>query len=278
MELDVSKGRKRYIRPGDVLDVDVVEGDEVEVLWDALSEINITLGDSLPGHSELKLDRVSARVVSYRQIRAMLIYEEPQIGSFASNTVSVFTNDTFLSSYRTNRVPGSRQPIVINGFSGRSQPEDVEAFTIGSPDYVTFDFFRPTKQISISAIKVGNGNEEDGNSDYVGYTNDAEWRGSPRGYWLVSQFKTSVSKYTGFYSVEAACINRVIEDWSEFGTLRNELTGKYINSDLSIVTNPLAAAMAEDYDHGIIYNVKNSGIVRVGPYPATNLSALFGDD
>src|SRR5688572_24629083 len=145
-EIDLLTDQSRYVRAADITDVEVVEGNETELLWDALAELGVSLGDSLnANHEHLKLVRARGHVISYRHIRAWLVYET-FTGFNATPVITVFRDDTMLTSYTTNVIPGIREPIRVPFYS--EGPE-----SLAPPDFALFTFLRPIRTIAISAIR-----------------------------------------------------------------------------------------------------------------------------
>jgi hypothetical protein len=134
-------------------------------------------------------------------------------------------------------------------------------------DVVPMGFGMPTRVISVTVLNTGD--PPDATGEFTGYVNDATWQGLPAGYWRTEGTEAEDSKYSGYWSRQLTAATKNLESWSTFGTLRNTITGKYIDIDPDLIT----ALMSIPYSYGT--HIAN-GIIRADPYPETDFEALFG--
>jgi hypothetical protein len=104
----------------------------------------------------------------------------------------------------------------------------------------------------------------------VGKVNNGVWRNKPQGYWKCIQWETRLSRYSGYYTLEAAAATKGNEDWSDTEILFNPATGDAVTPAAGDVTFAANAT----YNYGIIVN--SPGILKVGLYSLANFGAVFG--
>lgn len=252
--LDLAQQQSRFVERVIVEGTTITPGSEQEVLFSVYADAAFPkLGEALTGHAEFLLRRVVFDSVGYDIAGALLFWEQDGFGGTPS--VSVLTESTLLTTYTTNLLPGTRLAIKTGAIG--SIPADT----------VTFSLQAPHRQVSINQLMTGD--LPDDLSSKVFHVNSAEWRGLPKGYWLVSEYTTSVSKYTNYYQRKIAAISRVIMDWSEGGLVR----GPDGVIPTAAFTN-LEGLMDDEYSYG---THATAGAVRVDPYPQTDFDEIFTD-
>jgi hypothetical protein len=259
------------------------------------------LGSAMPGASWLKLARVQLLPsIEQEGNDAMAALEYLHEPLEFTPTAYIIRDETYTVSQRTPIVPGTTKPITVR-FDAQEDQEFVPS------DIVIFNFLRPMRSLGITALRA---TRPHAFGDKVGYVNDNDWpedpikvptsltsqlgggpdtqdvtgAGSkPKGYWMLQRFATEYNRSTGYTLMQAQAVSRVIDDWSEIGTLINRQTNKYPFGALAQGTQDatVAAIMGADYLHGIIAGgngqaEEGMGIIRVGPYPMTGFKALFG--
>jgi hypothetical protein len=211
----------------------------------------------------LYLKNIRAKAIGADMARVALTYDSV----FSSETSSAYLIRTrsYLTTYETNMLPGTRVPIRIDLYA---DPD--HGFNVVPADNVTFRFQRPMRSIEVSGLKFGAPPTDDKYEKNIGYANAGPFRGLARGYWVLTDGGVDLSRYKGFYTWNLSALTRNTEDWSETGILRDSRTGKFVN----VLPADIAALLALPYDYGIIG--KRNGIIRVGPYPVTDFATLFG--
>lgn len=252
------------VRSGIVTDIDIdpTGSTDKEVLAKARDAVyaEIDPGDSWSvSEPNLRFRRLQVLPVAFNAARVLATFDTNNGGLLTSY---IIRDDAFVQQVRTNMVPGTREPIVVSWTATAPATGSVPA------DNITFDVPLPVRAITVTSLNLGA--PPTGYQEAVGYVNDATWYGKPVGYWLLTRFRSDVSKYQGSYAIEATAMSRNYADWSETGTLVNKLTGKYVTVDPTEITNMNALT----YSRGIIY--PGNGVVRVGPHPTTNFSTIFG--
>lgn len=277
----------RFVRTGIITGLSVAPGNEIAFLHDASRATGMPqMGEICSADVRLQLTRREFRPLSDTMARFFLIYESPY--GF-QETSYIIRNSAFLGNLQTNMLPGSgTRPFWIAGFSqpgaaGTSEDKDM------LPDTVFMNIFRPMRQVSVSVLAYGSPQGDGG--DAIGRVNGKPWpvgvvgmAEKPKGYWLCNKYETSLSKYKGYYTVEAAGITRTTQDWSEYGILRNRKTGRYAQVTDTANAVPswdyAAEARAVDtYYYGRMYPPNASdkkGIARWGPYELSDFAILFG--
>jgi hypothetical protein len=279
-DIDVRGNFARYTRGGYAKGLPVVAGNEHEMLWSIMSIPNCPrAGDTLPGHPALYFANFQATPLGGSheggQARCRFVYETPQsLATGVTPTSYVITSGVHSVGYQTDLIPGTRVPIRTGDFVSTDFPDArVPA------DNVLMNITRAHRVLRVSALRLGDPDDDKG--DLVDHVNDGQWRGKGIGFWKLSGYETSVSKYGGYYQLAMEAESRVFEDWSETGLLEDRLSGKKVP-----VTEPdIAIMMGLPYAYGVIFPRKpkatfeadhEAGLVRAGPYPLTNFNAIFG--
>jgi hypothetical protein len=137
-------------------------------------------------------------------------------------------------------------------------------------DRITYTIQQPMRAIGISALVYGEPTSGIGTQQYV---NHASWPSGhapmARGFWRLDRYQTDYARYSGYYTLDAQASSKVVEDWSETGTLRDSQTGRYVKYSPAELTTLLSTP----YAYGI---VQGNGIQRVGFYPVINFATIFG--
>lgn len=266
--------QKRFVRPAIVegIDLTVVGSDLSEALFIAMTEVsNKAAANPLSGsHADMYLRKIFLRAISDQTARAELVYETLQIGGGPPSTY-VLTDGAFLTTFQTNRMPGTHKPFSTHyeDLDGENRvPED------GS-DRVTMSLLRPMRKLNVSALIYGR--PQTGGQDAIGSVNDAVWPTSgdsspkPVGYWLLTDYTTAWTRYGGYMQLSATALTKVREDWSETGILLNKLTGKYVDVDDTVIDALLAKPYTNTVDSPF-----GDGIIRVGIYPLVSFSTIMG--
>ncbi|HEV7297936.1 MAG TPA: hypothetical protein VGN72_01120 [Tepidisphaeraceae bacterium] len=258
----------RLIRTAIVDDIDLASGNDPEALIKVLSVTGMPqLKDALPGQPSMFLRRTIVRPSLTRWRRAYVDLEySNEFGLIP--TAYIVRDDAFLQQVETNLIPGTFVPIRVNWQNPSEATEKVPA------DNITFSFGIPIRAISISGLAYGSPNTYQGS---VGMVNAGTWAGKAAGHWRLDRYASEINKQEGTYTYNAMAVSRAYGDWSEWGVLRNQQTGRYI----PIASADRTAALALAYSYGIIYptatpDTSNKGFVRVGPYQTTNFETIFG--
>jgi hypothetical protein len=251
-----------------------------------------------PYRPNLLLMEIQVQPISDTMVRANCIYQLPQ---YNGASAYIIEDNASLQSYTTTFLPGARTPIRTSWTdNGTSDPYNKK---LGVPeDIVPMNLLRPVRSISVKQVILGRPKYlqkpqgfndwfqsfqipavQDapppsftgaapagiGPASFVGCVNKTPWLGLPAGFWLLTAFSTTISRFDGYYSTQATAITKNFEDWSEFGILQNKQTGRYVTvteSDVSKIRN-------SPYAYGVF---RGNGVVRVGAYPPTDFFGLFG--
>ena len=264
-----------------------------ETLWQAQTTPGIPQYNSKhPSRSELILRAIQVVGTSGTSAKMLLRYESPEWGGPPSS--SIITDDGYIEKYQTTYIPGTRRLITVSAevtvnvpvdIGGGISSEQQQTEHIGD-EPVPFVFDRNIRVISVHSLVYGSlqqgvgfdgpysGNKPQVGQRLAGRVNDAPWMDLPKGYWKLQRFRTSMSRYSGYYTKEIIAATKNDEDWSEFGILRSKMTGNFIKPD----EKALAAVAEMPYEFGIIGEQQSNkkGFRRVGPAQLTNFPALFG--
>lgn len=301
---------KRFVRTGaiDGIDVTTVSGaPKYEAMFLAQQAISAAAAaNPITNHPEYALMRIliESDPGSDSSALAQLIYETAQFGAGQPPSTFVIVDDQVLTMRQTNYLPGTKQKIALAW-----QPHPDKPYESGIPeDLVTMSFLFPLRTIEIDALIFGRPTQ---GQDYGGHVNHAPWptsAGGPfnlvfeygnsqfptasglqkdKGFWLLTRYTTRRSRYAGYFTLHAQAMSRVIEDWSEFAHLMNTKTGRYVQISKTIAEGDtiIGNLMAFPYTQGIRKGIplgppdngsRDVGVARVGPYPVTDFSAIFG--
>lgn len=253
---------KRHARGGLAVGLDT-SVDKSDLMWSILNLSGMPKsGDAHPTKPELKFHRVLMRGASGDAVRFQLVYET--FNPYGPASAYYIGDDSYLGTYTTNLIPGTRKPIrcsFTDATSGLNMPEDFCPITI----------YRPLRAVNVTALVYGNP-DGDPNGIHVGEVNNATWRGLGIGYWLMARYYTNYSKFQGYYQKEMQAISRVTEDWSETAILRNQQTGRFPKIPAGVIESNLAIP----YAYGLIGATAGAGFVRVGPFQTGYFNLLFG--
>lgn len=271
-----------------------LSGDRTQALYKITEEVEDAIftafGDlAIPGHSNMKLSRIFARAFSDTSFMGQAVFESSSTGGGTPSTY-VLTDDSTASFRQTNMMPGTKQDLRV-GWTPWGSHIGMKAKI--EDDSVMFSFKFPHRELAIQALIAGHPSNvgsgfaslaSGSNPGVVGaqnklcMVNDAAWPTAPAsnsypslpaGYWSLQRYATRESRYSGYYTLEAVAESRVVEDWSETGTLRSNQTGRYIDVD----PDDKAALLALPYSNTVM---SGNGIIRVGPYPMVSFPGLFG--
>lgn len=234
------------------------------------------LGDDGTVIAGLYLQNVQIKAISATDYRLLMTYTSER-GQTPSTYI--IEDGTAVTQVETSMIPGTRIPLRMGW---QSASPDVSASI--PADSLTFSIMMPIRTVRITALKYGEPVSD--NQDLVGCVNNATWYGRDIGHWMVWDYDTSESKYSGYYTLqaEARAMAKWAGDWSQTQILKDSVTGKYVKVyDADWV--PLRAAK---YKYGIISigqqdvsalgpdDVGYSGVMRVGFYPTIDFTSLFG--
>jgi len=238
-------------------------GDPADLLFSVLTLAGMpTAGQVHPTRPDLKFNRVLVRGVSADSVRVQLVYETFNPGGPASAYLITF--ESYIGSYQTNIMPGTRQPIrcsFTDATSGLSIQED----------FITFGIDRAMRAVSVQALMYGSPDGEL-NDQYVNFCNSDTWRGLEIGYWRLMRFRTSISRYAGYYMRDMLAVTKTNEDWSVFGVLRNSATGRFAPVSQAAIDS--IAGMT--YTPMTVLGGGTNGFVRACPYDVIPFELLFG--
>jgi hypothetical protein len=279
----------QFIQTGMVTDIDVTSMAPADLLW----EVNLTLQanglftdppTSLAGHPNVTLQRVEIYGMTYNGAKIALFWGTP---GFGPPSIYIVRNSTTLSTFQTDLMPGTRQPLRMadTSVAGTDETGAAVSYPI-TGDNVLFNFLRPLELIQVYSLNYG---APKYSNNLVGRVNDSDWptaapsfptfggydptrNTKAKGYWLLNEWTTDIHRYAGYYTLNASAISKVNEDWSDTAVAVDQSTGKRIA--LVDPVGTVAAMMTPPYSYSIIYNA--NGMMRVGPYDVTGFAALFG--
>lgn len=103
----------------------------------------------------------------------------------------------------------------------------------------------------------------------LGSVNDATWYNYPIGYWMVTYIDGVTSDDGLTYTYTATLTTKMFEDWSEVVFIADD-RGRAIN----IPEDSVKALRDKPYEYGRDTSV--NGLTKVGMFPTTNFTSLFG--
>ncbi len=194
--------------------------------------------------------------------RVELVYAPLSWGGAIPSTYVIRNRAYLLDSY-TSVLPGTRIPLRL-GFN--------DGTTIVPADTCKVRFGRPCRAISVTSVIGGAVDESVG--DRIGSVNIEVWKGKAPGFWRLDNYETSQAVYTGYTTIEALAVTKVVEDWSESEILRDSRTHRYVD----VLPAEITAMNAKPYSFGLIWPITapGKGIMRVGLYPMTSFTSIFG--
>lgn len=191
------------------------------------------------------------------------------------NSAYTITESSFLQVYETNRLPGTRVPLLVPEWSPANTTGGIGgAIAAVSPpvpaDLAMGRFEFVMSQVTIAGIKQGAAPPPRTYSGNVGGANKDAWLGLGKGMWKVVGGESTASVWSGYFSYSLSALTKNIEDWSEIRQLYDHKLGHFVKLPQSD-EDKLASA---NYDYGIF--VKVPGAIRYGPNPLINFNPLFG--
>jgi hypothetical protein len=269
-QLDLTPNTSRLVTRAMISGLPTSVADDPEVIWQAYSAVtglgaayNFNTNVGLTGHSALTLQRLILRGITGNACVADIIHETPSFGGSPVSALLI-RNRSFMTSRQANTyvdAAGKRQPIWVRGCVDPSTGDTCK------DDYATIAHLHPTRAIQVSGLTYGT--PANGGETLFGHVNQGTWQGLPRGYWLVTEWSTDISKYAGYYTYSITALTRETIDWGEIATLRNEKTGKFIKLPSTVEDNVGSAP----YNNNLFLD---EGATKVGPFPVANLTGIFG--
>lgn len=257
------QGRIR-VRTGLITGMDVNPGDsDHTVLERALAVSGMpTLRQQWPDNPFLILNRIGIIGLSNDVLRVRLQYEPVSFAGLPAATAFILTDDTTTIEEESSIHPtgtACRTTWTSGGVSITNIPH-------------TFRVFKPLREIRISAIKLG---QPDHQKNISGSVNDSEWPvgmgALPKGYWYVNRFRTTLSRYSGYFQLEASAITRVTRNWMLESLPVDPSTGKY----LKVSNIEINAAITRPYEYAFVSGLLG-GIGLYGPGPLASFPDSFG--
>jgi hypothetical protein len=226
--LDASLARQsRVIRGGIVTGVDMApdtNAGDPEALFKLRNAIGIPYGSQISAtYPTYTLQRIFIVGIEPGGARFQLIYETPDFSGLPPSTYVIFDSATLQPVGNVNLMPGTKQLLRIAGITlsdGTKIPERK----------ASFNFTQNLRVVGVSALLFGQPQDL---QDTVGKVSVGVWRNKPQGYWKCIQWETRLSRYSGYYTLEAAAATKGNEDWSDVEMLFNPATG-------DVVTPPAA--------------------------------------
>lgn len=262
-----SRAGNELVVPGWVDDVDVTGVEDREVLARLLSDDAFPAwGSSLSAsYSNYRLVRIEMQASSskYKRVYFNLVYST-DIGGDPS--AYIIRDRSYMAQVQTQRIGNQWIQVAYEPYEGASPDESIPA------DNVTMNIWRPMRQLQVTRLLAGE--PDDSIRNAIGTVNNAPWRGLGIGYWLQMEISTDYARYGNYYSLQMGALSLVHQDWSTFGVLRSQMTGKYV-----VVPNSVLASLTGgDYTYGITYpnGDPTMGVVKVGPYPLADFTAIYG--
>jgi len=284
---------KQFVRTGIAYDLDT--SNAFGTLYSVLQISNCPKwGDPDTVSRDTQLTRISVEPVGGGEMaRCTFIYESFQ---GLAPSAYVITSRAYPRTLTTNRFIGTNAPLLCeydpDGIGVPVAPAEADFFEPEHPkDMCLQNVFAPMRAVQVSQLIYGDPTPQQtfngggplvaqgggDKGDFICHVNEGAWRGKDTGYWMLSEYATTKSKFQGYYTTEATAITKVLEDWSETSILRHSQTGKYVN--YPGMADDIARAMKRGYRRGYIYGNgpdEKKGFIRVGHYPTVSFSNLFG--
>jgi hypothetical protein len=261
-EFDVSTAATSNARGGLVTGISGDPSTAIDQVFAAAAAKGFSLGKPavVNGQSAF-LQRIAGRAASSDSFRVQLFFGTD--GSFAPSAY-VITDRSYTQAYQSNRIPGTRERILIPKWT------DDQGLNAVPADMAMVTWQYPMRQIEVSGMKYGSPPDDSQYAGKIAHANQEQFLGLGPGYWYVNGASTVASKYSGYYSYNASAVTKTIEDWAELFTLYSHLVNKYVDLDPELDQRVRAAT----YKYGVID--KDEGLLKVGPFPLTSFAALFG--
>ena len=250
-------------------------GNPEDVLWAAMTAAGMPAAGSLyPGRTNCFLRTTQVFGLSHDMARVKLIYEPFE----GTNTSVIIRVGASLSTYQTNKLPGTQQPIAVEWV-----PTDTTKYKPIPLDYVPIVAMRPMRRVSVTQLRAGilDVAEAASFAEYVGMVNSTTWFGKGPGSYIISGADATISKYSGYYQRTVEAMNQGLDKWSHYGVLRSAQTGKFAGGAIGgtdDINTQLSTLVAMSYmPKSIRYPASSTkGVVRVDPYDWTDFTPIFG--
>lgn len=238
-----------------------------EIIWrakTACEAAGYVMGSALNVlHPEMIYQQLVIRGFTNNGCIVELRHETPVFGGAA--TALILRNRSYVSSINTNMyrdTAGNVHGIRVPGIT-------IEGEQVGD-DLGTISMLKPMRARQVFALTYGQ--PANGGEDAVGFVNNANWQSKPPGFWLMTEFETDISRYSGYYTMQATAITQVTHPWVYFSTLQSRQTGRYAQ----IAAAEIANLGNLPYLPGSLTQATGGGMVRVDPYLFANFAAIFG--
>lgn len=225
----------------------------------ALAGVGWTLGSAFPdsNFADLLLQNIVMEGVSYDGARGRLVYTTPELG---------FTPSVYLIT-RTSRPVNHTETVLPNGTLIEASLDGLEANIIPSTP-VAMNFRRGAPMMIFEGLVAGDTN--DTGNDYTFYANESTFRGKDKGMWLIEEYTTIRSKYTGYSQFRKVISQNILGRYhSVFSQLFNAQTGQFCKVDPADV----AASLMNAYVYGQI-GPNDLGFAHYGGYPTIDFASI----
>lgn len=242
-------------------------------IYNALRAQGLVYGSRFPGILNLGLTRLIYEAQGAGQFRGRAVYELVTPGAFSANSAFLIEDGSVLQPYETRLLPGTRVPILVGYEASKegASKSTKDNFDAKVPDdYIPMRLLRPVRTIRVTSTTYRKPPSDV--SLATGRVNKDQWCDLNPGFWLITEARTTLSTYENWYVVSATAYTKIDEDWSEYGILQQQQTGRFV---------PLDSGYVEKFTKRP-YNIngksvdRGNGIVRVCPYFATSFRAIFG--
>jgi hypothetical protein len=236
-------------------------GTDPESLFKIQTAIGIPFGTALSANfNTYTLQRIFVQGIVPGGAKFQLIYQNLLFSGIPPSTYILRDGATLQSVGNVNLLPRLKTLLrvaTITLADGTKVPSRKASFT----------YTQNLRVVGVSALLFGQPQDL---QDIVGKVNSGFWHGKNQGYWKAIQWETAVSRYAGYYTLNAAAATKGNEDWADTEVLFNPAIGDVV----SPAAGDVAAASSAPYSFGIILN--SPGILKVGLYELANFSAAFG--
>jgi hypothetical protein len=236
-------------------------GTDPESLFKIQQAIGIPFGTALSANfNTYTLQRIFVQGIVPGGAKFQLIYQNLLFSGIPPSTYILRDGSTLESVSGVNLLPRLKTLLRVHKHtdtSGNETPTRKASFT----------YTQNLRVVGVSALLFGQPQDL---QDIVGKVNAGFWRGKPQGFWKCINWETAISRYAGYYTLNAAAATKGNEDWSDVEILYNPKLGDTvvpIDLDLNYVA-------LSPYSFGIIADAP--GILKVGLYELANFSAAFG--
>lgn len=240
-------------------------------MYNALRAKGYAYGSQFPGITNLGLTRLVFESLGAGQFRGRAIYELVSPGAFSANSAVLIEDGGTIQQYTTRLMPGTKEPIWVDYSIKKtgSQSQAKDTFDAKVPwDYVPMNLFRAVRTIRVTTTTYKVPPQD--YSDAANLVNSDVWCGKKPGYWLITEARVSLSTYENWFVTSATAYTKVDEDWSEYGILQQQQTGRFVPLDDAYVKT----FTSKPYKPKVVD--RGNGIVRVCPYNWTSFRNIFG--